>query len=424
MKDYKDETLNIVCADLLALPAFRTCRLLTKRAVVCHGVRWVHFITPSMELDFLQGGEFLILKCLSLRDQGLIAHLIRCLHRRCSGLLLIYGAALPEDEAMEQLTDTAEKLNIPLFAASEPVSVSELCRTVGTLIFKQQFKKDLEVSIIHQLLENGPLEQEELLDMLKSIGFDDRQLYAAMVIRPETEAPPTQLLQNVRQSLCASLRQGGWTFFCGCILGDKLYFIVPEQSAGCLLRDQMEKAIAEYRKLDPDTVLHCGIGPRWNKVKDARYSMEVALKLVRLPHRHCVRDIQKQIIFRILCQFENEQELFNIYSNVFRPLLEYDQAHNTNLLQCLKAYLENNMNFQQSSKVLYLHVNTMRNRILLIEKLLGCELRTDRWNTFRYYLGFFLEDYLYANTSLLQNVTPGCADKVRLPEPAHDSASN
>lgn len=408
MNENKGALSPVTCTDLLTLPAFQNCKLLTNGIFLYRSISWVHYITLQMDLAFLQGGNFLILKDLCPGDEEAIFQLVQHLRgKRCSGILLAFCADLPEGEIFQQAVAQAVNLRIPLLATTAPIEVSDICKTVGALICRRNFEGDLETKVIRRLLTEDPLEAEGLLNTLKTIGYDDRAVCTSMVFRIDAEDVTNQDLRNSMLAFRDSFRNSGWSFCCGSIFEQKIIFILSELGKdGTHVRDQAERVIHEYQALGKGAKLHCGIGPRWTKLEDARYSIQVALKLARLRHRHCVRDIERQIIFRILCQFENDQELFNIYQRVFEPLIQYDQAHNTNLLQCLKVYLESNLNLQQSANVLYLHVNTMRNRISNIEKLLGCELRSDRWNSFRYYLGFFLEDYLYANSSLLNGSTP------------------
>ena len=70
------------------------------------------------------------------------------------------------------------------------------------------------------------------------------------------------------------------------------------------------------------------------------------------------------------------------YSEYLMPLVEYDQKNNANLIDTLKDYINCGYNYRETSKILYVHPNTVRYRISIIEKLtrLDFKLADDRLN--------------------------------------------
>lgn len=400
MNKNRQSSLNIACSELLRLPELSGCRLLTGGLTICREVQWVHYITPHMELDFLCGGEFLVGQDLPVQELERLLQPFR--DRRCSALLLAFSSGIPDGPELQQFLDLALSLRIPVFGIGRPIEISDVCAAIGGLIFQKQHEEGLEAQVIRQLLIGDILDSESLRNKLKLVGYSDKEVCVSAMVRADGTPPPPEAVCALRKNLLDS----GYSFVCCSIFDENLVFILPAQAKnGKSLTQNFTQAIEAYQQLEGAATLHCGIGLRWTKLTDMKYSSNVALKLARLRHRHSVRDIEHQYIFRLLCQFDNVQEIYNIYSRVFQPLIQYDKEHNTNLMQCLKAYLECNQNLCQSARVMYLHINTMRNRIVQIENLLGWDLRTEKWNLFRYYLGFFLEDYLYANTNLLENVS-------------------
>ncbi|WP_018305041.1 PucR family transcriptional regulator [Desulfitobacterium hafniense] len=69
------------------------------------------------------------------------------------------------------------------------------------------------------------------------------------------------------------------------------------------------------------------------------------------------------------------RELEEFSQRVLGPLLEYDQAENTGLLDSLRVFIEYKCQIAECSKALYVHENTLRNRIKKIEQVTGFDLR-------------------------------------------------
>jgi sugar diacid utilization regulator len=62
---------------------------------------------------------------------------------------------------------------------------------------------------------------------------------------------------------------------------------------------------------------------------------------------------------------------------LLQKLINYDSNNHTNYLETLKVFLRNNCNIARSSKILYMHRNSLQNRINRIEELLSCTF--DDW---------------------------------------------
>ncbi|MGW4119159.1 PucR family transcriptional regulator [Nocardia sp. NPDC004711] len=60
------------------------------------------------------------------------------------------------------------------------------------------------------------------------------------------------------------------------------------------------------------------------------------------------------------------------------PLVGYDERHDTNLVDSLRAYLEAHGQWEAAANALGVHRHTLRSRIVKIESVLGCRLDTAR----------------------------------------------
>lgn len=64
-----------------------------------------------------------------------------------------------------------------------------------------------------------------------------------------------------------------------------------------------------------------------------------------------------------------------------RLLVEYDERRGTHLLDTLEAYLTHRGNALETARALYVHPNTLRQRLKRIARLTGIELQRDDWVT-------------------------------------------
>lgn len=77
---------------------------------------------------------------------------------------------------------------------------------------------------------------------------------------------------------------------------------------------------------------------------------------------------------RIMLHMSGNSEVLQFIRKKLGPLVEYDRAHDTRLLETLEALVQNNNSRKLAAESLFLHRNTMVHRISKIEEILHCSL--------------------------------------------------
>ncbi len=67
------------------------------------------------------------------------------------------------------------------------------------------------------------------------------------------------------------------------------------------------------------------------------------------------------------------------YQSQIQRLVEYDQRRDAELLKTLEAHLEHQGNMVRTARVLYMHPNTLRQRLARIERVAGLDLDHEDW---------------------------------------------
>ena len=67
------------------------------------------------------------------------------------------------------------------------------------------------------------------------------------------------------------------------------------------------------------------------------------------------------------------------YQSRVQRLVEYDQRRDTELVKTLEAHLEHQGNMVRTARVLYMHPNTLRQRLARIERVAGVDLDHEDW---------------------------------------------
>ena len=68
------------------------------------------------------------------------------------------------------------------------------------------------------------------------------------------------------------------------------------------------------------------------------------------------------------CQLYGNMDIIYLAHPIIIHLLRYDQKHGTNLREVLYQYLASDRNLKATAQILYMHRNTVSNKLNLIQK--------------------------------------------------------
>jgi GAF domain-containing protein len=156
----------------------------------------------------------------------------------------------------------------------------------------------------------------------------------------------------------------------------------------------------DLKRIDPEMKVLIGTGDVYEglagfrKTYDqARRSIEIARNLGRVDETFHLKDFG---IYGILYHEGEQGELMQFARDTLRPLIDYDANHRTELLRTMSLLLNNQGRLSETARRLYIHVNTLRQRIERIEELLGTKI-DDPWMRLNLHLA--LQIYLVSDSN-------------------------
>lgn len=149
-----------------------------------------------------------------------------------------------------------------------------------------------------------------------------------------------------------------------------------------------------YKEIDLNCLV--GIGQIVKNLTDVRLSYEDAKKCVQFLqstyHHQKILNYQQLGPYRIFLKADRE-ELRDYTREIVGPLQDYDENHRTELLKTLKIYLDSNQSLKDSAAALFVHTNTVKYRLKIINELLNIEKLSGK-KAFECQLGLYILDYL------------------------------
>ena len=87
-----------------------------------------------------------------------------------------------------------------------------------------------------------------------------------------------------------------------------------------------------------------------------------------------IEDDQSLGVYELLLSYLDKNEAERYFQSMLGPLLQYDNANDTDLSTVLKLYLETNGRVNEVAQRMFVHRNTINYKIKKIESLLACDL--------------------------------------------------
>lgn len=160
-----------------------------------------------------------------------------------------------------------------------------------------------------------------------------------------------------------------------------VYHLYNEEHADKLIRENTESAVEGIlgALLKMEIPVKVGVSAAGRSLHHISESFRQVIEGIRLgriifPEKN-VYDYGDMMIYDLLGNAISLDNLLSLYSNTVAELDVFDRENNTEFLQTLEAFLENNCNTSKAAQELHLHRNTMMCRVERIEDILQVDLK-------------------------------------------------
>lgn len=319
--------------------------------------------------------------------------------KKAAGLVVICGDYIPR--VPEKVIELSNKLGVPIIENPFNIRITDIIQSLYKILFKT-YSDEKSMSDFFRELAYQEYD-ESFIEKAKYYGYNSNKefLVANIFIDKINNDKNRDKIVNIINSIFNKYRKKLMYFYEG-----KKYFIMIQDS---YKKDQKEKNLT-YELLEEikntikekykDSEIIIGVGNFYNNIKYYSRSLqesEKSIKMLKLCKRHNdIRSYNELGIYRILFNTRDMEELKEIYNNTIGELINYDQKYSMDLVNTLEIVLKNNCNILKTSEDLYIHRNTLRNRISRIEEILLCDLNDENIR-FNLTLAFKIRRFLGEN---------------------------
>ncbi|MDF1704895.1 MAG: GAF domain-containing protein [Aeromicrobium sp.] len=211
------------------------------------------------------------------------------------------------------------------------------------------------------------------------LGHDLQQPYAVLVFRPDDEED-----QHFRRRLIAAARQGAADHDSATLVAPvegRLVVLTPapDLTAAVASADSIRRraAVGGHRHTTSAAVGGVAVGPA---ELSAAYAMGRGMvDLARLRGSSGATVVSRDLdLHGLVLRVDDASALLDFIDDVLGPLRRYDTAHQSELVATLRAWITADLSTSETAAALYIHPNTVSQRLRRIEDVLGLRLNAAR----------------------------------------------
>jgi sugar diacid utilization regulator len=246
----------------------------------------------------------------------------------------------------------------------------------------------LKADFLDDLLSRRTINETELLQRASYLGYKFTKSSGLIVLtcsRLQDSSQPEEEITRYNRQLILCVQRAANQFAAENIVAfqsGQIFVILPvsktQEHAFVGLRGFAEVLHQDIKNMDSGLEVLIGIGDIFQSISEvplvyrqAERAMDAARSLGHLDGVFHLNDLG---VYGILYHESDQGEMRFFAEKMLQPLQEYDDKHNSELVKTLDIYLANQGHLAKSAERLYIHVNTLRQRLGRIEEVLGVEL--------------------------------------------------
>lgn len=341
-------------------------------------VRWTHIVESEEIARFLQGEEIVFTTGVSINNDIDLLNIIKITkYQNASGIIVNTGKYV--NKISKEVIDYCNENNHPLFIMPWEIRIPDIMRNLTIKILESE-RTYTEISNAIKDAIFLPTHEELYIQTLEKVGFKCDWNYIVSIIELEANDDTVKNIPNHAEAVKSYIE-------------DNLSYIKNNYFA---VNVGNSVVIVFYNKtdLEVDKVLkklyigidkyfnklkfYVGIGKHTNNLKNLYRGYEEAknvAKINRLISNNNVHIRYSEVaIYRLLLGMENKDIIKEFHDETIGDLEVYDKVNNTDYVELLISYFDNNCKINETAKSLYLHRNTVNYKINKIEEILDLNL--------------------------------------------------
>lgn len=341
-------------------------------------VRWPHIVESEEIASFLQGEEMVFTTGISITEDGQLLDLIKATYnKKASGIVVNTGKYV--DTVSQEIIDYCDECEYPLFVMPWESRITDVMKNLTITIIESE-RTYIEISNAIKDAIFLPTHEELYLQTLEKIGFKLDWNYTVAIIEVESNSSDvknipdyTERVKYYVEEVLSYIRNNYFPVNVG-----KSIIIVFYNKTDLEIDKILKRLYIDITKKFSVLSFYFGIGKHTNNLRTLYKGYEEAknvAKINRLIRNDNVHIRYSEVgLYRLLLGIENKDLIKEFHDDTIGELEVYDKVNETDYVELLISYFENNCKINETAKNLYVHRNTVNYKINKIEEILDLNL--------------------------------------------------
>ena len=369
--------------------------LLAGKKGIYKNVRWVHMIETKDTATFLDGEEIAITTGIGLTPDLTLFDLVKLVYEnKATGIIVNTGPYIKE--IPQEVIDFCNENNFPLFRVPWKNHIAEIMRVFCYTITLSD-KTEMEIATAFKDAIFLPNQRELYSVSLTQKGIKpDFSFYCCTVFLPKAREDFSSL-DDLSFHIRIHMEQSLYTNYSVFPYDDVVVIVVwnYEKEEIKAFVAELNSHLKNYLPNNSDYLL--GVGKHAHNIYSLCQSFNQATEIQNLQYRHIIpKDhffFEDLGIYNLLMSINDKEVFKDFYLDTLGELIEYDKNNNSNVLEILKYYLENNGSVQKTAEHFYVHRNSINYRLNKVQDILDMDI-SDLDNRIQLRLAFMVRDML------------------------------
>lgn len=391
----------IYVKDLLKLKSFKNFKLVSGKSGLNRSVSWPNIAQTNSIREWLVGGDVILMTGVGLEITE--EFLINIVNEAAQGQAACIVILLHPEHIKnipDSVIDAAKEKKLALFTAPWETKLFEVIGSISMLVANERLEERMHNEFLERMLIGDiNIEDPLYIKYFEKYNLLDRKVVVTIKYNFKgtssrkdvyySERIMTEMIQSFMESFDEINYLNKYK---------RQTFIISVSNMGENEIIHIIKNIYSiFEKEFPDIQMKMGIGKITYQVKyqesadgatsdnmkknfehqsqELMKSYKQAKTTIKAIQKKGVLSYKELGIYQLLFYVDNKERIKEFVDNYIAPIIEYDRKYNQNLLDTLRAYLENRLNVTKTAQALYIHRNTMIKRIEKIEELLECSIK-------------------------------------------------
>jgi len=388
---------------LLGMPELKNLKLVAGSNGTYKTVRWVHVVETPDLLDYVQSDELIILTGVGVANNlSDFAELIEGLIKKnAAGLILNVGKYFKR--VPDEIKRIADEKGFAILELPWQISIAEITKVICEEIVKRHMEEIANQDLLMNILFLNKVSYEDFAKKLSDYSYGSFRSYRVAIVSMEgvQHCEDDQMMTGMKQvfynSVSSAASDSRHRAISYLVNKTVILLLLNEKDRYTNLSIFADMIRENCKKNFPDQSFNVSMGDVYTEFSQIRRSYQEAEKALTAARAEGSTDTNVFYsdigAYKLLTEIENRELLNHYYLDTLGKLEQYDLQNNSNYMEILYAFLQEDGSYIQTASRLFMHRNTLLYKINKIHEILNADV-SDPKVRFEINLGFMVKKIL------------------------------